>query len=155
MDRIEKSKEFEKIRKEVSIRWVGKLSLFPKDIVERINKIEKLTGKNKKYTVVFLAGYGGRQELIDAANSMAVDVKSGKIKQIDEKTFNSYLYAPDISDPDLIFRSAGEQRLSGLLPWQSVYSEFYFCPKLWPDVTKEDFEKAISEFRQRHRRFGK
>ena len=155
LNRLETHKDFDKLRKETGVRFVGNLSLFPKDMIEHIKKIEKLTEKNNRFKLAILAGYGGRQELIDAAQKMADDAKRGKLKSITEKTFRSYLYAPDIPDPDLIFRSAGEQRLSGLLPWQSVYSEFYFCPKLWPAVTKEDFAKAIKEYTQRHRRFGK
>jgi undecaprenyl diphosphate synthase len=155
LNKLESHKDFDKLRKEVELRFVGNLSIFPNRLIERIKKIEHLTEKNKEYKLVILAGYGGRQEIIDAANKIAADAKAGKAKRIDEETFRSYLYAPDIPDPDLIFRSADEQRLSGLLPWQSVYSEFYFCKKLWPDVTKEDFANAITEFRNRQRRFGK
>jgi len=101
-----------------------------------------------------LIGYGGRQEIVDATNKIVEDAKLGKIKNIDEKIFASYLYAPDIPDPDLVIRTA-EKRLSGLLPWQSTYSELCFIDKLWPEFTKDDLIIAINNFRQRERRFGK
>jgi len=155
LDRIESSKELEQLRTKTRVRFIGRMSIFPKQIIERAKVVEAKTNPNAKYTVAILCGYGGRQEIVDATNRIIADAKAGKIKEVDEKTFSSYLYAPDISDPDLVFRSAGEKRLSGLLPWQTTYSEFYFCEKLWPDVTKEDLNKAITEYRSRQRRFGK
>jgi tritrans,polycis-undecaprenyl-diphosphate synthase [geranylgeranyl-diphosphate specific] len=155
LNRIENSKELEQLRAKARVKFVGRLSVFPKHIIERAKAVEAKTNQDAKFTLVILCGYGGRQEIVDATNRILVDAKAGKIKEVDEKTFSSYLYAPDVSDPDLIFRSAGEKRLSGLLPWQTTYGEFYFCDKLWPDVTKEDLNKAITEYRNRERRFGK
>lgn len=154
LDRISGSKEFEKLRKDVKIKFVGKLDLFSDAIREKIRKVEEATDGDKQYTVNILAGYGGHQELVDAANRMIADVKAGKLDKIDSESFKSYLYLPEMPNPDLIFRSAGEKRLSGLFSWHSAYSEFYFCEKLWPDVSEEDFRKAIEEFKNRKRRFG-
>ncbi len=74
---------------------------------------------------------------------------------IDENIFSSYLYSADLPDPDMIVRTGGEQRISGFLPWQAVYSELYFTDKYWPDFDEKAFEEAIEEFRRRERRFGK
>jgi undecaprenyl diphosphate synthase len=101
--------------------------------------------------------YGGRSEIVDAATELARDVKRGKVKadSITEKTLASYLYDPKMSDVDLFLRSSGEQRTSNFLPWQSVYAEFVFMDVLWPDVTRKTLWKAIQEYSDRDRRFGK
>jgi undecaprenyl diphosphate synthase len=148
LDRLEK----EEI-KGVRIRFVGKRDIFPKRIIDKADRLEEKTRKEKR-SLIILAGYGGRQEIVDAANRLIKDAKNGKVLRVDEKVFSSYMYAPDVPDPDIVIRT-GEKRLSGLLPWQSVYSELYFIDKLWPEFTKEDLVGAISDYRQRERRFGK
>lgn len=155
LDEMLESKDFEKARKEISIFFAGDFSSFPSNIKEKISKIHRLTSKNKKYKLGIFCNYGGRKELIDAANRMIKDAKAGKIKEVNENTFQKYLYAPHLGDPDVIFRSGGEERLSGFMPWQSVYSELYFSKKLWPDITKKDFYNAIEEIKRRERRFGR
>jgi undecaprenyl diphosphate synthase len=137
----------------VSFRFVGRLDLFPKELVARAKSIEEKT-KGRSLQVIILMGYGGRQEIVDAVNKLIGDVKKGKTDKIDEKTFTSYLYAPDVPDPDLIIRTA-EKRLSGLLPWQGVYSEIYFCKKLWPEFTKKDLAAAVRQYYATERRFGR
>lgn len=146
--------EFEKEKiTNVRMRFVGKLELFPQKIADMTKGIEEKTKKGK-LQVIILMGYGGKQEIVDAVNKIIKEAKSGKLSKIDERLFRNYLYAPDIPDPDLIIRT-GEKRLSGLLLWQSAYSEIYFCPKLWPDFEKEDLAAAIEDFKNRERRFGK
>jgi undecaprenyl diphosphate synthase len=149
LDNEIKNKKIEDVR----IRFLGKRDIFSKNIIEKAGRLEEKT-KNGKFGLILLIGYGGRQEIVDATNKIISDVKNGKITGVDEKIFSSYLYAPDIPNPDLIIRTA-EKRLSGLLPWQSTYSELCFIDKLWPEFTKEDFTTAINNFRQRKRRFGK
>ena len=155
LDDLLNSREFEKLRKEVRIRFVGDISVFPDRLIEKIERIESTTSKNRKYTLAILCNYGGKKEIIDSVNRIIKDAKKGKVAKIDEESFQKYLYAPDIRDPDLIFRAGGERRASGLLPWQSVYSEFYFSNKLWPDIQKKDIYTAIEEYKRRERRFGK
>jgi undecaprenyl diphosphate synthase len=101
--------------------------------------------------------YGGRAEIVDAAAALAKDVKRGKVKadSITEKTFAAYLDSPKMSDVDLFLRTSGEQRTSNFLPWQSAYAEFVFMDVLWPDVTRKTLWKAIEEYSERDRRFGK
>jgi len=152
LGRLEKESNT-KEAKDVRIRFVGKKDIFPKHIIERANKLEEKT-KNGKFNLILLAGYGGRQEIIDTTNKIIEKAMKGEIIKVDEKIFTSNLYVPDLPDPDIIIRT-GEKRLSGLLPWQSVYSELYFLDKLWPDFTKEDLVKVIDDFRNRDRRFGK
>ncbi len=155
LDNLLNSKEFEKLRKEVRIRFIGDKAVFPSNLQEKMQKIESRTSKNVKYTLAILCNYGGKKEIVDSVNKIISDAKKGKIERIDEISFRNYLYAPDIRDPDLIFRAGGEKRVSGFLPWQSVYTEFYFSNKLWPEIQKKDIYTAIEEYKHRERRFGK
>jgi len=101
-------------------------------------------------TVNIGLNYGGRTEILRAVNKL---LTSGK-KAVDEEEFSKYLYSENQPDPDLIIRTSGEERLSGFLPWQSVYSELYFPEIFWPDFNEKEFEKALAEFDKRKRRFG-
>ncbi len=132
-------------------RFFGRIGLFPSEVQRMIREAEKATAKNTEYQLNLLLSYGGRAEIIDAVNSI---IKEG-IEKVDEKILGEHMYTAGLPDPDLIIRTSGEKRLSGLLPWQSVYSEFYFSDKLWPDFSKEDFEDALSDYAKRKRRYGK
>lgn len=139
----------------IRIRFLGRLGMFPADIEQLMRELVENTAKNTGLIVNFCMAYGGRQEIADAAQRMATDVKDGKISpgDVNEETFKSYLYMAD--DPDLIIRTGGEQRLSGFLLYQSSYSELFFLGKMWPEFEKEDLLQVIEEFKQRERRFGK
>lgn len=142
----------DKNKDELRVRFFGRTNLFPREIQEMIRKAEELTARGgRKYQLNLLLSYGGREELVDAVNSI---IKEG-LSEVDEKVISEHLYTRGLPDPDLIIRTSGEQRLSGLMPWQSCYSEFYFCKKLWPDFSEEDFEAALAEYAHRRRRFGK
>ncbi|HLC69214.1 MAG TPA: polyprenyl diphosphate synthase [Candidatus Bilamarchaeaceae archaeon] len=138
-------------RYEVRVRFFGRLHLFPKQIQDMIRKAEEVSGKNRKYQLNLFLAYGGREEMVDAVNAL---IREGK-KEVTEADISRHLYTRDVPDPDLIIRTSGEQRLSGLMPWQSCYSEFYFSKKLWPDFKKSDFDAALKEYARRKRRFGK
>ncbi|MCR4330311.1 MAG: polyprenyl diphosphate synthase, partial [Patescibacteria group bacterium] len=125
--------EVEDIKKEkVRVRFIGDLSRFPKDIEEGIRKLEKETMVYKENTLVLAVSYGGRPEIVAAVKKIAQEKTKEEIGKMTEKEFSKYLWTKDIPDPDLIVRTGGEKRLSNFLPWQSVYSEFYFTPTLWP-----------------------
>lgn len=138
-------------KKEVKIRFIGRTKLFPSEFQQLMRLIESQTENNKEYQLNLLLAYGGREEIVDAVNEL---LNEGK-KEVTEQDITDHVYTRGISDPDLIIRTSGEQRLSGLMPWQSVYSEFFFSPKLWPDFSKEDFQEALEEYARRKRRFGK
>ena len=114
---------------------------------------EELTENNEVLTLNMCVNYGGRAEIVQAAEEMARDFKRGKLKRFDEKSFNSYLQLP--ADVDLFLRSSGEQRLSNFLPWQSAYAELVFMDVLWPDADRRTLWRAIEEYVSRNRRFGK
>jgi undecaprenyl diphosphate synthase len=139
-------------KKELRVRFFGRLGLFPREIQEMIRRAESATaGGERKYQLNLLLSYGGREELVDAVNAI---IREGA-KQVEEKDISDHLYTSGLPDPDLIIRTSGEQRLSGLMPWQSCYSEFYFCRKLWPDFSRKDFDAALAEYAKRRRRYGK
>lgn len=138
-------------KKNLKIKFFGRINLFPKEIQEMIRKAEEITAKNTKYQLNLLLSYGGRAEIVDAVNEI---IKEG-ITEVDEETLSKHMCTAELPDPDLIIRTSGEKRLSGLMPWQSVYSEFYFSEKLWPDFSKEDFQAALEDYAKRKRRYGK
>lgn len=137
---------------ELRVRFFGRINLFPQEIQYMIRKAEEMTsGEKRKYQLNLLLSYGGREEIIDAVNGLLAK----GVKKVDEQTISDNMYTRGLQDPDLVIRTSGEQRLSGLMPWQTCYSEFYFCKKLWPDFSKTDFKAAIDEYSRRKRRFGK
>lgn len=141
----------------VKIVFIGERSMLDKDIVERMNDIEKQTSDNKDFTLCLAISYGSRQEIISAVRKAAQIVKSGDIdlQDIDEKLFSHLLYTKDIPDPDLLIRTSGEQRISNYLLWQIAYSELYFSDVMWPDFDRKELEKIIQNYYTRDRRYGK
>ncbi len=153
-NRFLKDLKNDKIKDKVRIRFIGDLNRLPESLREKLNKIMELTKDYDDYKLNMLIGYGGRWEITEAAKKIAKDVKEDKIKpeDINQDLFQKYLYLE--SEPDLIIRTS-EQRLSGLLPWQGIYSEIIFLKdKHWPEFTKEDFKKCLEEYAKRNRRFG-
>ncbi len=150
-----REKERDLIKDECRFRAIGRRADLPKDLQELIEKVEESTKRFKRQLIVCLS-YGGRAEIADAATRLAEDVRSGKLPAgpVSENTFASYLYAPDVPDPDLILRTSGEFRLSNFLLWEAAYSELYVTPVLWPDFEEKDFIAALDAFALRSRRFG-
>lgn len=132
----------------IKIKFIGDKNLLSEDLKKIINNIEEKTKQNKNYIINFAIAYGGRQEIISAVKKLIEEKK-----EINEKNFQKSLWLQD--EPDLIIRTGGEKRTSNFLPWQSIYSEWIFIEKFWPEFTKQDLEKAIEEFKNRKRRFGR
>ncbi len=129
---------------------VGDLSPFSPQIQKLVHEAQEKTKDCSRITLCIALNYGGRAEIINAVNEA---VKIGK--SVSEQEFSKLLYTKDIPDPDLIIRTSGEQRLSGFLPWQSVYSELFFVKKFFPDLVKEDIDEVLKEYAERDRRQGK
>lgn len=137
---------------QVRVRVLGDLSRFPESVRKMIRGLEERTAKYDKYHLNLLLGYGGRQELI-AAVKEAVEKN---MRDINGQSFRKLLWTSGLeSDPDLIIRTSGETRMSGFLPWQGAYSEYYFSKKLWPEFKRADFVRALKDYASRKRRFGK
>ncbi len=137
------------------INFIGRLFLFPDDIQRSMKELMDSTEKNQGLRVNFAMAYGGRAEIVDCCKKIAIAAKkhSIEIDDIDEEMLNDNMYLQ--SQPDLIIRPGGEKRISNFLLWQGYYSEWYFTDRLWPEFTKEELIKAISEYNKRERRFGK
>ena len=155
---LDQAKEDSRIHQnKVRIRILGHLESLPKDIQQSAQSIMDMTKTYKTYHLNIALAYGGREEIIQAIQHMASDIKKGKlkIKEISQKTVSSYLYTSGLPDPDLILRTSGEERISNFLLWQLAYSELYFSDVYWPALQKRDFLQAIRTYQQRKRRFGK
>lgn len=121
-----------------------------KELVEEINRVEEKTKHHTKHILNIALNYGGRQEIINAVNTL---IKDNKEVTIDGVLDN--LYTKESGEPDLIIRTGGEKRISNFLLFQSAYSELYFSDLLWPDFDEVAFDLALEDFSQRKRRFGK
>lgn len=142
-------KEMKEMGKEgVRIRVVGQRDRFSPDLRDAMSKAEKETEKNTAITVWMCLSYGGRAEIVAAANAAA---ENGEVT---EETLARNLWTAEMPEPDIIIRTGGEKRLSGFLHWQSIYSELFFTDTLWPDFTKEEFETILADYSSRKRNFG-
>lgn len=140
----------------VKLNFIGDVSGFPEDLQNNVSKSMAASAQNDKITLTFALNYGGRNEIIRAVKKLYQQVLEQGLKpeELTENQLAAQLDTHDLPDPDLIIRPGGEQRLSGLLPWQSVYSELYFTEVLMPDFSASELDKALAEYTQRQRRFG-
>ncbi|MEN6370613.1 MAG: isoprenyl transferase [Armatimonadota bacterium] len=134
----------------------GRFHELPKEVQDSLNADIKATKNNTRLILNLAINYGGRSEIADAARALARKAAAGEIspEEIDEKTFSQYMYAPELPDPDLLIRTAGEMRISNFLMWEIAYAEFYVTQVLWPDFNREELIKAILDYQGRTRRFG-
>ena len=125
-------------------------------VCEALSATEEATQGCRKLHLRIALDYGSRYEIVEAVRSIASEVKRRKLQleDITEESLAQKLSEEFIPDPDLIIRTAGEQRLSNFLLWQAAYSELFFSPKLWPDFHEEDLEEALADFQSRTRKFG-
>ena len=136
---------------------VGDLRSLPESVQKKIHYMEDLTSKYDGMTLVVALSYSSRLELTNVTQEIAQEVVDGKLKieDITEDKINDYLWTNFMPDPDLLIRTGGELRISNYLLWQIAYSELYFCDTYWPDFMEEDLYKAIADYQNRQRRFGK
>jgi undecaprenyl diphosphate synthase len=129
----------------VRMRFIGRRREVSDHLREKMEWAEGVTAGNDRMTLYVAFNYGGRAEILDAA---------ARFDGGTEEDFAKFLYAPEMTDPDLLIRTSGEERLSNYLLWQCAYSELVFSDTLWPDFSKEDLAAALDEFAARERRFG-
>lgn len=146
----------EKNKQNIRIKLLGDISRLSNGLQKSINKAIETTKNNTGLTLNIAFNYGGRSELIRAMKNIAKEIKENKIHidDINEELVSSHLYTAGQPDPDLLIRTSRELRTSNFLPWQLVYTEFYFPEKHWPDFGKEDLLEAIRVYQKRNRRFG-
>lgn len=131
------------------IIFIGDRTRVPEDIRTLMEDAEKATTSNSAFTLGIALSYGGRDEILRAI------ARASEIgKKLSESEFSALLDTADIPDPDLIIRTSGEKRLSGFLPWQAVYSELFFVETMWPDFSREEFDRILNEYDERERRYG-
>ena len=141
----------------VRLSVIGDTSRMPLEVQQRLQKCIEDTAAGTRITLNLALSYSARWEITHAAQQLAQEAAQGIIKpeEIDDKMFASRLTTAQLSDPDLLIRTGGEQRISNLLFWQLSYAEFYFTDEYWPDFNKESLCKAIIDFQNRERRYGK
>jgi len=138
-------------RNKIRVRHAGDFASLPSDIQKEISDTIADTAEFDGMQVILAVNYGGRDEILRAFNKL---IKANEITNVNVNDLSAYMDNPDIPDPDLIIRSAGEYRTSNFLLWQGAYSEIYISDKLWPDWDKNDLEDAIIDFQKRERRYG-
>ncbi len=152
LDKFSKQADTENMR----IKVLGDVTALDNGIQKSIASAIERTKNNTGLTFNIALNYGGRAEILKAIKDIAKDVKDGviNIDDISESTVDSKLYTVGQPDPDLLIRTSGEIRTSNFLPWQLVYSEFYFIQKYWPDFNETDIDEAIKVYQKRNRKFG-
>jgi len=145
--------EMEKLAKDnIVFKAIGNIEKLPQSIQALLKDFELLTRGNNGLLLTAAISYGGREEILRAVKRM---IKDGLTpEEINENTFENYLYTKGLPPPDLIIRTSGEMRLSNFLLWQSAYSELYFSETLWPDFRSDEFVSIVMECQKRERRFG-
>lgn len=139
------------IAERIRIRFIGERERFPEDLQRGMERIEEATANEYDITLHIAVSYGGRAEILAAVNALQVDGRG----TVNEEEFSQKLWSYPMPDPDIIIRTGGDMRLSGFLAWQSVYSELFFLPTLWPDFSHTEFLEILAEFHVRERRRGK
>jgi undecaprenyl diphosphate synthase len=139
---------------QIRIRHTGDVEKLPPEIAEELREACEETSGFEGMQVVLALNYGGRDEILRGVKKLFADTTRETGAELTETAFRHYLDNPDIPDPDLIIRTAGEFRTSNFLLWGGAYAEYWISEKLWPDFTGEDLQTAIAHFQERDRRFG-
>ena len=144
-------------KNDIKLQSIGQIENLPKKAQKELNEVIHLTKNNSSLVLNLALSYGSREEIVKAIKNISKKVvnKELSIEEIDEKIINNHLYTFTLPDVDFLIRTSGEKRISNFLLWQIAYAELYFTDVLWPDFRKEDFFKAILNYQQRERRFGK
>ena len=140
----------------VKLNVIGDITVLSDRLQRNIREVEDRTKDNTGLQLNIAFNYGGRAEIVRAVKKIALDIKDGvlNVDDINDDVISDNLYTTGLPDPDLLIRTSGELRTSNFLPWQIVYSEFYFPEKHWPEFNEDDFVEAIRVYQKRNRRFG-
>ncbi len=146
----------ELIENKIRVRVLGRLQDLPPDLRAEFESAMRRTADFTRLTFNLAINYGGRAEVVDAVRALAEKVNRGELTldALDEDAIAAHLYAPDIPDPDLLIRTAGELRLSNFLLWETAYSEIYVTPTCWPDFDRDHLIAALADYQKRTRKFG-
>ncbi len=146
----------ELIENGIRVRVSGRMNELPDSLRESFEEAMSRTATNTKLTFNLAINYGGRAEIVDAVRQIAREAAAGSldVDGVDEEDISQRLYSPDIPDPDLLIRTAGEMRLSNFLLWETAYSEIWVTDTPWPDFSREHLLEAIADYQRRVRKFG-
>jgi len=150
-------KDFKELYDEgVKLDFIGELDKLPDKVRETLEKTKENSRNNRGLNLILAINYGSRNEIVSTVKYISQKVNDNEIliDDIDEELISKSLFTSGIPDPDLLIRTANEHRISNYLLWQIAYSELYFINEYWPDFTNELFEKALLDYKKRHRRFG-
>lgn len=144
---------------DIRLVTIGDVESLPDEVVAEMRETKRLTAGNKSMVLRLALNYGARQEILRAVQGLLAQVKSGEltlleVEELDELTFRRFFYDPQMSDPDLLIRTAGEYRLSNFLLWQCSYTELWTTEALWPDFDVADFDSALKSYVHRDRKYG-
>ncbi len=141
----------------IRLRSIGNIKSLPEHCQEQLKDSFEQTSNNTGLNLVLALNYSGKWDVVNAIKLMAQDVENDQLDadKIDECKVKQYLTTSEIPDPELLIRTSGEYRISNFLLWELAYTELYFCSKNWPDFTQEELYKALIDFQNRERRFGK
>lgn len=146
----------ELVENNIRLNVIGNIAELPKDLQQKILEITDLTKSNTRMTITIALNYGSQDEIKQAIQSIATDVKNGnlEVEDINETLIEKYLMTADLPPLDLMIRTSGELRISNYLLWQLAYAELYFTPIAWPDFKEEQLYEALADYQKRNRRFG-
>jgi len=145
------------LKNNVKLNTIGNIKSLPKKVYKELNEVMDKTKANTGMTLTLALSYGAREEIKNAVQQISVKVKNNIIspENIDETIINNHLYTHNLPDVDLLIRTSGEHRISNFMLWQIAYSELYFIDVFWPDFKENHLVKAIENYQNRERRFGK
>jgi undecaprenyl diphosphate synthase len=140
----------------IRFRAVGDVSRVTARVRSEIEKLERESGSGSEMDLIIALSYGGREDIVQAAQALARGVASGAVdpSEIDLEMFAEHLYTAGVPDPDLLIRTSGEQRISNFMLWQLAYSELHITDVLWPDFGDDEYAEALRDYSGRERRFG-
>lgn len=142
----------ELVKEGVRFKWLGRRDRVPLALRDFLEKMENVTSKNKKYLLNICIDYGGHEEILRAVKKIVA--KKVKPSQVTEELISKNLDTAGLPDPDLLIRTSGEMRTSGIMPWQTTYTEFFFSKLMFPDFSVSELKRAIADYSARQRRFG-
>ena len=145
------------LKNDIRLKVIGDMAKLPAGVARELNEAMANTANNKRMDLILALNYSGKSEIVRAMKEIAVKVQRGEITPdaITEDTVSNNLYTAGIPDPELLIRTSGEKRVSNFMLWQLAYAEYFFTDVFWPDFTREELYKAIIDFQNRERRFGK
>jgi len=157
LQRYLRSELTQMMEKNVRLRAVGDLERLPPKVRESLDNVIAATRHNTGLTVILALSYGAREEIVHAARTLALAAQRGELapQDITERHLTQALWTADIPDPDFLIRTSGEFRLSNFLLWQLAYTELYVTDTFWPDFTRDEFLRALANYQNRERRFGR